>query len=1070
MIQENENGDGFEVVLSFEGVFTETSRKYDVTLKSDDGTVFVAENISFSKTAGTATFALNNPSVRSLDSSANYSILDVQKSFSQSTSNEFAVGEVEEPDWMWWHHDSDSRADRMVEMSFTTPTGPTLINVEADLNLSNLNEAIVTVTVENILNGGNDIIAHSGNSSVKLVVCRVCSEKHPQASDLIPVIPALTSIDPTSASLNLSDFDEVFLSLTAFGLPSSTPITLTIVEVDGEDAQTGLPFTHTGTPSTTEDSIHILTTRIETAKLQHGKRYEITQCDVTGVKTVLDGRIIFRVPAPPALTNVDFSFATTSNTTFNLIVEGTDLPVGETFVVSLDGFDEEIEVRFTNTSGGSSGELALGWSDTLQFDTAYPLLSVIHKGSLTVSIPSTHLSLQPIPRPNPLIVFVSDSGTSDPKLCGAVERPCSSVDVSMNLIDGVAAQSATIKLIRNTTISNPITVEADHELKIELASLTSSTLLIPSTASLGDSAGLVSVAGTLTLKEVKIEVKIDAVSFVLFDVKGGELVMESVQISGVGSSSAVVDGIEGLSSWETGLIKLHESNCSLTSCVLSSIGMGEIWMESSNLSLMSTEIVHSGSRFSLFPSAQQDVMCESGNISIVPLSSDTSEDRWISSTSECSVTLNGSELKSPHFVPWIDVTKSKSTLSKKKDSFSVLIVGSKLIPCDLKLEVSELSSSSSNTDPVVIPLSFSSVELWNETHINVSIAMSSLSSLSMDSEWTARIVFGNGEHTDSFTFLESLKVRRAHALRQSLPWLIPVIVCSVLLLLAVIVVVVVVICRRRRMATKSDSSTIVNQPTLSENEATKNSFEAPTGKASDDTEGSRDELDADDGPRMDEPVVAMKCEGQFEMEMVDGRKTLFNRMHFGDGVGCGKRREIEKKIVRGMLKMVELDNLESGIRVSPHWILLNENNSVFIRVESGVEKKYEQDRSSLPNNTQSSKSQTGMQDEMDEIRWRAPEQGEKEGELKEGVDGSKVIVFRVGLMLWEIETGLVPFGEVDGVEAHSKLSAGIGVPLEKVSDTSMRELIEGCLQIDADQRPTLEQVLARLEEIPEGSE
>ncbi|KAK2963050.1 hypothetical protein BLNAU_2073 [Blattamonas nauphoetae] len=179
--------------------------------------------------------------------------------------------------------------------------------------------------------------------------------------------------------------------------------------------------------------------------------------------------------------------------------------------------------------------------------------------------------------------------------------------------------------------------------------------------------------------------------------------------------------------------------------------------------------------------------------------------------------------------------------------------------------------------------------------------------------------------------------------------------------------------------------------------------------------------------------------------------------------------QIEKKIVRGLVKLVELDNLESGIRLSPHWILLNENDSVFIRVESGIEKKDEQDKPSLPTNTLPSVSHTGMKDEMDEIRYRAPEQGEKEGELKEGVDESRVIVFRVGLVLWEIETGVVPFGEVDGVEAHSKLSAGIGVPLEKVSDTSMRELIEGCLQIDADERMTLEQVLARLQGIPEGS-
>ncbi|KAK2962961.1 hypothetical protein BLNAU_1984 [Blattamonas nauphoetae] len=122
---------------------------------------------------------------------------------------------------------------------------------------------------------------------------------------------------------------------------------------------------------------------------------------------------------------------------------------------------------------------------------------------------------------------------------------------------------------------------------------------------------LVSVAGTLTLEKVKIEVQIDAGSFVLFDVKGGELVMDAVHISGVPSSSAVIDGIEGLCSWETGLIKLHDAEMETHSCEFSSIDMGEIWMESSNLSLISTEIVGSGSRFSLFPSAQQDVMCES---------------------------------------------------------------------------------------------------------------------------------------------------------------------------------------------------------------------------------------------------------------------------------------------------------------------------------------------------------------------------------------------------------------------------------------------------------------------------
>ncbi|KAK2943772.1 hypothetical protein BLNAU_21310 [Blattamonas nauphoetae] len=439
------------------------------------------------------------------------------------------------------------------------------------------------------------------------------------------------------------------------------------------------------------------------------------------------------------------------------------------------------------------------------------------------------------------------------------------------------------------------------------------TLIIPSNASLDDSDCLMSVAGTLILETVNLDIQIDALSFVLFDVKDGKLMMDSVQISGVPSSSDVVDGIEGLCSWETGLIKLHNSTCSLTSCVLSSIGMGEIWMESSNLPLISTQIVRNGARFSLFPSAQQDVMCKSGNISIIPSSLDTSEDRWISSSSGCTVVVNGSELKSPHFVPSLDVKKSSSTLSKENDTFSVLIVGSKLIPCGLKLEVSESSSSESsksNGEPVLIPLSFSSAELWNETHISLSIASSSLSSLSMDEEWTARIVFGKGEHTDSFTLLQSLKVRRAEILQKALPWLIPVIVCSVLLLLAIVIVVVVVICRRRRRTAKSDPSTVTNQPTLSENEAAKNSDDALSSATSDEKEGTGADFHTDDDERLGDRVEAMECEGQFEIKIVDGHNTLFSRIHIGDGVGEGKKREIEKKIVRGMLKMVEKHNLE----------------------------------------------------------------------------------------------------------------------------------------------------------------
>ncbi|KAK2947450.1 hypothetical protein BLNAU_17600 [Blattamonas nauphoetae] len=734
--------------------------------------------------------------------------------------------------------------------------------------------------------------------------------------------------------------------------------------------------------------------KAETSLLaEFGKRYEIVE--ISGGSTVfVNSGVGFTVPVPPTLTGVHGSFATKSNTTFHLILEGTDLPVDKTFLVSLEGFRNPIEVTFTSITRGSSTELALGWPDTLTFNSAYRLLSVLLKPSPSISIPFTDFTLQTDTRPDPLILYTNDSANSDPKFCGAVNRPCSSVDVAWMIVEAYSAQTVSLVLITHTHLTSPMIIESGQDVIVEKHVLPPS-LVIPSTASLGDSAGLVSVAGTLVLKEVEIEVQVDSLSFVFFDVEGGKLVMDSVHISGVPSSSSLMDGIEGLCSWETGLIKLHESNCSLTSCVLSSIEMGELWMESSNLSLISTQILSCGAQFSLFPSAQQDVMCNSGNITILPSSSDTSEDHWISSTSECSVVLNRTELNSPHFVPSPDTKNSKSTLSKKKDSFSVLIVGSKLIPCDLKLEVSESSSSSqlskSNSDPVLIPLSFSSAESWNETHINLSVASSSLSSLSLDEKWTARIVFGKGEHTDSFTFLESLKERKAEALRKSLPWLIPVIVCSVLLLLAIIIVIVVIAWRRKQKMSKHLSSDLGDQQELGEivekidgesveNQSTDGLFALNMDNEENGLIARNHPLTV---PNEDEPksqarniqttnqVEAMICEGEFAIVMVDGHDTLYNRIHKGDGVAEGKRREIEEKIVRGMMKMVEGKlNQSCETRLSPHWILLNQNDSVFLRIHSELEKRPDKDHPSLPSNTQRSASQSSVKEGIEEWNHR----------------------------------------------------------------------------------------------------
>ncbi|KAK2948321.1 hypothetical protein BLNAU_16770 [Blattamonas nauphoetae] len=1126
-IKKNGKGDGFEVVLSFDGKYTGTSRKYDVTLEDEDGTQFVAEKMSFTKTAGTVAFAIDNPSTRCLSASTTYTIIDVQKSSSQSTSNEFVIGEGTEPDWTWWYHTSDSRADNMVGLSFTTPAVSELTNIELELDPSNLDEVKVVLTVDSILAGSfklvvfdesdpqkkditigpisisssstpttvshTVVIRPSGVLSFgKTYTVKTLSSSTLIVSHISPPFTVPSLLRTASASLNLEDITEVTLNLTAFGFPSSTPIELTIIEVDDDDSQTGSSFTVTETQSTAGDSTCILKTGIAAGKLQRAKRYEITQCDIAGKQAFLDGRVIFRVPDRPTISEVEFAFATKSNTTFRLVLKGIDLPVWEPFLVSLDGFDEDIEVTFTSLSEGSSAELPLGWSDTLQFDSEYPLSSVNHAVLSTVSIPSAGLLLRTKPCPSPLILHANDSTNSDPKFCGAVERPCSSVNVAKNLVDGLAAPSSTIQLIKKAAITNPITVDAGHELKLTWATLTPPTLVVPSTASLGDSEGL--VAGTLLVENVNIDVQIETLSFVLFDVSGGELVMDSVHITGVPSSSDLVKGIEGLCEWETGLIKLHSSTCTLTSCVLLSIGMGEIWMESSNLSLISTQILSNGARFSSFPSAQQDVMCKSGNISIHPNSSDTTTDRWISSSSECSVLLNGSELKSPHFLPSLDVKSTKSTQSKKKDFFSVLIVGSKLIPCNLKLEVSEESSSqssTSNTPPILIPLSFTSDDLWNETRIDVTIPTSSLSNLSSDKKWTASVFYGENKLTESFTFLPSLKERKSQAFKKTLAWLIPVIVVCVVALLSAIIILI--ICwRRKRQAASKDLEEAFVEDEMDEGVVEKMEVEVTTDNSTKNVIGERSDEDGrfgliqpdrssaidnrnsttKEGSKMGIQVEAMKCQDDFGIVMVSETDTLFNKLH-NEHVDLGSKKGlIQRQIVMGLQKLAEQNNLLNfAASISSRWILLDTTSSVLFKLNSSLfNLDLNQTHASSESTTMSLTNNLQLKDVVEEIRWRAPEQGEKDGDIRDEVDKVKASVFRLGLILWEIETGLVPFGDLDAVHAHQQLAASVPLPLQKITDSSMRDLIEECLRVDPSERPTLSEILSRLEKQPNQSQ
>ncbi|KAK2962957.1 hypothetical protein BLNAU_1980 [Blattamonas nauphoetae] len=342
-IQENANGNGFEIVLSFKGVFTGSSRKYDVTLKPAVGNEIVAEKVSFSKTAGTASVPLNNPSKSYLSPSTTYTIIAVKKSASQSTSNEFIEGGVAEPDWTWWHHTAESRAGKMVGLSVTTPKGPTLTNIKADLNPSNLNEVIVNVTVSQISTGLFTLVVFDSSDSLKpeitigpisftlsstpttsshTVLIHPSDElsygmtytvKTLSSSTLIvyhtgqtltmpDAPPRISQAEPTLSGLNKTF---VTLSLSGAALPGGKAFGIVVKEMEGNAIKNGaseISLTGTiggtigSTETTCQTSVEIYT---KTGTLEYSKKYKIISLSIVGFSCIVDATATFEVPDSP---------------------------------------------------------------------------------------------------------------------------------------------------------------------------------------------------------------------------------------------------------------------------------------------------------------------------------------------------------------------------------------------------------------------------------------------------------------------------------------------------------------------------------------------------------------------------------------------------------------------------------------------------------------------------------------------------------------------------------------------------------------------------------------------------
>ncbi|KAK2943070.1 hypothetical protein BLNAU_22013 [Blattamonas nauphoetae] len=557
-----------------------------------------------------------------------------------------------------------------------------------------------------------------------------------------------------------------------------------------------------------------------------------------------------------------------------------------------------------------------------------------------------------------------------------------------------------------------------------------------------------------------------------------------------GKNEGDVDEGKDVCEWTDALITLVNTNSIFENVKVSHVRSGGIWMDGGSMKVEASTFHDNSVSNSSFPSVRRNMHCSNGVLNIESLSggdggTELSKSAWISVGDGCHFSSSVVDIRSPHFIPSLNRSKSTISRNSKTQTFTAELVGSLLIPCGLWVEVFEWNekTKAETGKNVEVDLSTTSIEKWNETRLTLKLNEGTLKErLEMEQEWRLRVMSGSGIVGDDWVRLKMSVVaeRKAHAV-ESLKWVIPV-AAGIIAAMAVILIVIVCLHRRKSQSVKKEvkkeelqeeefieKMEFGDEPTmgrhmiestavaLKDKSLTKHQPEQQTETLS---QPQHPPSTSKEQPRI-EVIEVMDCVN-FGSHYVSRQNSLYHRLHVEKSPLENKRRE-ERRLVTALLRIKNTTPLADVLlHLSSHWVKMNKDGELCLLLEDGIR----------PPNGEQSKTDKTMNceadgEKRDGERWTAPEQFVEKGEVQKQIDTSQVSVFRLGLVLWEIETGQIPFGETDAVNACRQLKAGIVPAMDGVPNVLMRDLITGCLCVNADDRPSLEAVASTLCEMEE---
>ncbi|KAK2963866.1 hypothetical protein BLNAU_943 [Blattamonas nauphoetae] len=789
-----------------------------------------------------------------------------------------------------------------------------------------------------------------------------------------------------------------------------------------------------------------------------------------------------RVPAPPLLTHVSFAPLNKLGVSGLVLFEGTDLEADTEYQITLEP-SFSFTIRISDSTSASSSPLLVGWNDSLPFSTTFKIASItpVDPSDGDVILKSL-LSFYTSDRPTELLIHLDSKSTDSSLFCGTFENPCSTIESGWTIVNGLRFARPTLGIIDSTTLSSQLTVSEGMHVLLTHGSNSEPTLSIPSSATHSEGSGLI-VVTSASLEIVDVDIVLDSPlsSFVLISASSSGLLLKDGLITQK-HQNTLPDSNSDICWWSTGIIQTTDCELNITDNKFTRISAGAINMKGGNLTLTSSSFSDNSPPDSSFTSIRRNIHCSGQgeiDLQILPTVGDGSKEypsAWMS-LEECMLSGKDAPTDAPLFVPTLSKS-SQSILDKKAGHFNVQIEGKTLIPCELFLEVFEVSKDKSEGKSTNFELSQSSSTSFTETSIAFKLPLSKLASLDPNLEWRGRLVFGSDQITsESFVIQQNSQERMSQSVKDNMKWWLPLVI--VIAASAILILFIIVLCCRRRNSKKEEGKKAKEEmdsapedldivkhdeypdmaSTIIDPTAHYSSFIDTKTEKSDPTNRIPPEPSISVIPGQ---VSVLKMEADLygreviKEGFVNAGDTLYNRLH-----GTGKDTPLDRKKMRhdlvNSLKQIYRVRPTASVfsKLSPFWVFLDKLDNLSVKLSDVGETELQGDIG------QQGFSQNVKKVGDDGKRWEPPEQAECKAE----VDTSKVAVFRLVLLLWEITTGQIPFGETDGVNAQRQVGIGVLPRMDEVRPAELVDLISDCLSLDPLNRPSLNDIEKRLSSI-----